>query len=512
MSSYAFRLVTPQKRKGRTKTDENTPAQPQPTPARASLLTPVNTHSPTTFTFLDGLTPVPKKRRVARAFTGEDLANMRDERAKRDAEEAEARKEEEKRAEEEDRRLRKKDEAAKLNAALDGIKNSGYETLDAFLTALLNTEDQHRSSQVSKLLINHGKRLFDDMRRRQPDVAQDWALSTTRELVQKEAIYLAEYLTPEPKTPVEQILKRFSVAGLLAEADSRAPSICQILRQVMLPKGSDEPKYKKRELILATTLAALAKARNEHATEFQTTMCMFFFACGTTRTTFSVLNHAGITLSYTQAVDKLKLLGQERLKRMNVIARTRAFMLIWDNLNIAFKVSEQRHDSKDHFDNGTTATLVPLFGVEFGEIPLKPRRMHRPPILNYNVQDLLPSREEAERVQAGQLWHIKDILFTAFPALRKRLASSIPVHKTEQYPLPAMHIDESSLEGTLSVLDSILRGTLGLGEEDVKKHGLIICAGDQLSFCHTPVVVTNLIPNSSDQSGTPTCGFETSLE
>lgn len=135
--------------------------------------------------------------------------------------------------------------------------------------------------------------------------------------------------------------------------------------------------------------------------------------------------------------------------------------------------------------------MVPLFGVEFGGIPLKPRRTHHIPILDYNVQDLVPSCEEAERVQAAQLWHIKDILYDAYPSLRTRLGSAItpvpsvlqiPIHKTEQYPLPAMHIDESSLEGTLAVLDRILQGTLGLGEDNVKKHGLILCAGDQLSL------------------------------
>jgi hypothetical protein len=36
-------------------------------------------------------------------------------------------------------------------------------------------------------------------------------------------------------------------------------------------------------------------------------------------------------------------------------------MVIWDNLNIAFRVGEQRKASKDHFDNGTTATLIPLY-------------------------------------------------------------------------------------------------------------------------------------------------------
>ena len=83
------------------------------------------------------------------------------------------------------------------------------------------------------------------------------------------------------------------------------------------------------------------------------------------RSLFDVLNHAGITLSYTQAISKLKHLSEERLTETSKIAKSKAFMLIWDNFNIAFKVIEQRHDSKNHFDNGTTATLVLLYGVEY---------------------------------------------------------------------------------------------------------------------------------------------------
>ena len=205
----------------------------------------------------------------------------------------------------------------------------------------------------------------------------------------------------------------------------------------------------------------------------------------------TLLNRVGITLSYTQAIGKLKQLSVERLKDTRKVAKTKAFMLIWDNLNITFKVSEQRHDSTDHFDNGTTATLVPLYGVEHGELPLKLKRTHRRPILKFGPDDLLPSHEEAHRVQAGQLWHIKYILYDVFPALRKQLRLSIspfptvqqiPVHKTEQYPLPAMHINESSLEGTLSVMNTIFRSTLELSEDDVRKHGLVICAGDQFSL------------------------------
>lgn len=369
-----------------------------------------------------------------------------------------------------------------------------FPSMHDFLRKLLTTRHPVRSSQVSNLLTFHGHDLLNLIRDRHPSVANDWALSTARQLVSSECDSLSQRFKPAPGTPVSDILHRFSLREVLSDAEILAPTLFQILQQAcgMLSTSQDQPSRKHPDLVLATTLCMLAKARNDHASDFPTTMCMYFLACGTSHSVFDVLNHAGVTLSYTQAVAKIKQLGRERLTMMREIARSRAFMVIWDNLNIAFKVSEQRHDAKDHFDNGTTATLLPLYDVDFGGLPLEllPSRDCRIPVLKFGAKDLLPTSEEAQRVEAGQLWHIQDILYEAFPSLRKRLKDKIPpaptvlqipVHKTEQYPLPAMHIDESSLEGTLGVLDKIIRVELGLTEDDIKKHGIILCAGDQLS-------------------------------
>ena len=127
--------------------------------------------------------------------------------------------------------------------------------------------------------------------------------------------------------------------------------------------------------VLITTICMLAQARNEKASEFQTTTCIYLLAGGTFRSQFNVLNHAGFSLSYTQAISKVKTLGLECLKEIFDIAHSRAFLIIWDNLNIAFRKGEQQHNSKDTFQNGTTATLVPLFDVTFGGLlfDLKPR-------------------------------------------------------------------------------------------------------------------------------------------
>ncbi|KAF4603981.1 hypothetical protein EYR40_001156 [Pleurotus pulmonarius] len=221
-------------------------------------------------------------------------------------------------------------------------------------------------------------------------------------------------------------------------------------------------------------------------------MCLYLLACGASRTQFDILNHAGLSLSYPSAIKKIKELGQSKLRQIVDIAHNQPFMIIWDNLNITFRVGEQRKASKDHFDNGTTATLIPLFNVEPGSlgIELKPPRTTRRPVIDIMAGDLLPSYTQIKELEMDIVWHIEDILFTAFPLLRSRLADSvpppsnvesIPLHKTEQYPLPTMHIDESSLDGTLQVLEKIIVQTLKMDADAIKKHGIIICAGDQLS-------------------------------
>ena len=231
---------TPRKR---LHNDENagTPARVLNTP-RDPFRTPFQPQQPTLFTpttpvirtdsFLDGFTPVAKKRRVVRNYTQEEITEMRHAAAERRAHE-------QAQAKERDAKHEKMQKNSQLNQALQAIREAGFKTLHSFMDTLMSTEDPTRSSQVTQMIDSHGISLLEGIHRRCPEVANDWAISTTRELVIKEGDELARCFRPQPGTSITRILQQFSLKGFLSEAESVAPTIYQVLRQVAFPCSTE---------------------------------------------------------------------------------------------------------------------------------------------------------------------------------------------------------------------------------------------------------------------------------
>ncbi|KAJ7692638.1 hypothetical protein B0H14DRAFT_2419764, partial [Mycena olivaceomarginata] len=320
---------------------------------------------------------------------------------------------------------RKAEATYRITQVLGAAKAAGYRTLHEFLSELITTKDQHQSSQVSQMLIFHGHELLDLIRKRQPEMVSQWISKAAGGVLAEEGTQLAQLLRPPQGQSVTATLQSFSLERILADAEDIAPTLCALLK--MLTRGCDEDTVNSAgrrdvDLVVTTVICMLAQARNEKSSEYQTTMAFYLLACGATRSQFDVLSHAGICISYQTALRKIKDLGQERLAEIRKLARTHLFMLIWDNLNFAFRLAQQRIGSVDHFDNGTTATLVLLWGVSPGDLPLNilPPRMTRLPVLDFKAEDLLPTLEDVQQLEALHRWHIENKLVEAYPALRGR--------------------------------------------------------------------------------------------
>ncbi|KAJ6614983.1 hypothetical protein B0H10DRAFT_1950239 [Mycena sp. CBHHK59/15] len=351
---------------------------------------------------------------------------------------------------------------------LEKLKEAGCETIYQFFEDFFASTDRETSWQASKLMNDHGDTLLDLLHAKQPDVVTKWALKTSYPVIAAEGKRLAELVHPDRTRTFASRSETWSLERLLAEAMIAAPNLCEVL--MVIGMTSDVGR-RDNKLVLITVLCMLAQSENERAVEFQEIMGTYFIACGTPQRQFDVLAHAGLTVSYTKAIADLKGLSAEGLAPLHRMVQEKACMIVWDNLNIMFKVAKQRRDSKDTFENGTTATLIALYGVLRGELELE----ILPPRTLPSVQQVIQTRIPA-------LWHVHEFLLVWFPSLRGKFGQEhgdvpvvkvIPLHRTEQYPMPAMKIDESSLDGTIEVIDTAIIRTLQMNEAGMQAHGAI---------------------------------------
>ncbi|KAJ7450876.1 hypothetical protein FB451DRAFT_1146240 [Mycena latifolia] len=252
----------------------------------------------------------------------------------------------------------------RILASLEALRNAGCTSTYQFFEDFFASTNREISRQASRLLSDHGSDLLDLMHAKRPDVVERWALKTSLPVIAAEGKKLTDLLRPDAAQTYTSRLKTWSLEKMIAEATIAAPNLCELLMLMGMTSDvgrQDNKLISPRDPVLVTVLCMLAQAQNERANEFQEIMGTYFLACSTPRRQFDVLAHAGLTVSYSKAIADLKGLSAEGLARLRRMVQEKACMIVWDNLNIAFKVSEQRHNSKDSFENGTTGTLIPLY-------------------------------------------------------------------------------------------------------------------------------------------------------
>lgn len=248
--------------------------------------------------------------------------------------------------------------------------------------------------------------------------------------------------------------------------------------------------------VFTSVCAMLSVLRSQKANNYQVVIGLFLLASGSAKREMEVLAHAGLSISYSAIQDHIHKLSEEALARLKTLVKEQMCFIVWDNLNIAFRVESQRLNSANHFDNGTTATTIPVWNpftegpTALGTLPLemKPPRTSTFAVVDWSSEDVLPSPTSARELTRSCLWHLKRLAIENIANLGRLKAAfeecpevdPITVHLTEQYPLPAMHEDESSIDGTIRVYVRILRN-LGITNADLRAHGLMFADGDLLT-------------------------------
>ncbi|KAJ7787873.1 hypothetical protein B0H14DRAFT_3504937 [Mycena olivaceomarginata] len=228
-----------------------------------------------------------------------------------------------------------------------------------------------------------------------------------------------------------------------------------------------------RSLVFTTVCAMMSILRSQKANNFQAVIAPFLLGSGASKREIEVFAHAGISLSYKYAMNYLDTLCGEGIVQ---------FQAVW-----------RRLDNKNHFDNGTTATLIPIYNpftnesrTSHGTLPfsMKPERTSTVLIYPWTSADTLPSPSDAENTEQCLIWQLKSIALEYIPKLAhlKPLLESCPeidqiqLHKTEQFPLSAIHEDESTLERTITVMNKLFE-QLKASSADLEDHGLVFAYG-----------------------------------
>ncbi|KAK0219336.1 hypothetical protein EDD85DRAFT_924132 [Armillaria nabsnona] len=186
----------------------------------------------------------------------------------------------------------------------------------------------------------------------------------------------------------------------------------------------------------------------------------------------------------------LKLSGFMR-SGARMVTATGLFAGSYDNINIAAKSAEQIIGRNSTQDNGTCATLFPLWKAKLENMRMAILQAAFDNAAPLKVSDILHTGEEAKLFKQCLLYCILRIIIThggegfkKFKAdlERTQLNSNwkIDIHRTELWPLPSWLIDESTIIGNTHVVDAFYGETNVLGP-DFLSFAKFLCR-DQLSI------------------------------
>ncbi|KAJ7759308.1 hypothetical protein B0H14DRAFT_3596127 [Mycena olivaceomarginata] len=300
-----------------------------------------------------------------------------------------------------------------------------------------------------------------------------------------------------------------------------------------LKTGLAQRTGKRFTIITAAALSLLGEF--SHKNNFSRRL--YLYATGAQRQTISVMSHLGISESYQHITRKARIMINRRRRVVDVdaeppavppctpmkvherkiealkkpvkpgtleelsasmrgfargVASTGLFAASYDNINLVFRAAEQVMGRTDSQENGTCATIFPLWkaAAEHMRISDLDTAFNAAPPLS--IDDILLTAAETKLMDkclrhcilriivehGGE--HFKrfcDDVQNALPVT----ADKIELHQTPLHPLPAWNIDQSTIIGNAEVADTIYSELEAKGLSHWNWIVKILC-GDQLTI------------------------------
>ena len=238
-------------------------------------------------------------------------------------------------------------------------------------------------------------------------------------------------------------------------------------------------------VLMMVSIAALSRSHNH--SKLAKLLTIYFKSCGMSTKAFDTLHALGITMSQKWVYSAIDQLSQTVRTAMMEDMKKFPWFGSHDNLNLPFKVYDQRINNQSHFDSGTAATLFIIkdphaIRPSMQELQQQRALGARNPI---TLVDILKLEMDASyRHRSRAISHVLTILkdtpafdFQSYEGKDHRVfAGAIPVrilpsgreYATCQYMLNTVHIEEASYDGNDRVLQELWR-QLGITNPEAKK-------------------------------------------
>ncbi|KAH7906548.1 hypothetical protein BJ138DRAFT_1137935 [Hygrophoropsis aurantiaca] len=253
-------------------------------------------------------------------------------------------------------------------------------------------------------------------------------------------------------------------------------------------------QVKQQVVVSSMTLQSLGQYSRSNSW-YRKVMALYFYATGAQRQTISVASHIGLSESYSSILWRpgtLRALSDSMRDMARTIAENGLFGVVYDNINMMLRVGEQVIGRNNTQENGTCATIWPLWKAREKDLQVVGFTNSFNTAAPLSAQDIVLSSIESSLFRDCLIHTILRIIVDhggpKFKTFHKDLERTQPstedkieLHKTELHPLPAMHIDESTIVGNGEVVEAVLEE---LRVKDTGKHANLakVFAGDQLSI------------------------------
>ena len=212
-------------------------------------------------------------------------------------------------------------------------------------------------------------------------------------------------------------------------------------------------------------------SRSHNRCKIPKLLTVYFKSSGLAAKAFDTLNALGLTMCQKSAYDVIDSLCDRVWKQLHNNIETHPWFGAVDNINLPFRVYEQRLHNQSHFDSGTAATIILIKDPSAVKPDLQAFQRQRAlgaknPITYKDIlkleQDAAPRlRERAIHCVLHFLIDSPDFHFDTYDHKQDKIfdgpapCQPIPVdtqHRTMQYMLNTVHIEEASYDGNDRVL------------------------------------------------------------